>query len=436
MIFNILLAIFFVLFIYLVTRNLLWGLILISSFLPSYLIRFELFGLPTTVLEWMILITFFVWVYKHKADWGGVVKDVVHQRALPSPLNRWFWAIILFFGFSLISVYTAPNHWAALGVWRAYFLEPIIFFAIFISTVTKREDLYKIIWGLVLGAVPIAVFGVMQQFTGWFIPNLYWQAVATRRVTSIFGHPLALALFLAPLLPFVIYLFDHDFRKTKGLVRHDLFYSLIFFIFFLAIFFTQSMGAMLAIVGAVLFFGLLFRRTRKISFLVIIVVGLFLWLSPLKEPFKEEVMFQGFSGQLRVSMWGETIEMLSDHPLWGAGLSAYQEVVKPYHILAWAEIYPYPHNIVLNFWSEIGFFGLVAFLWLLLLFWRAGFELLKQRTGEDLWLVETILASMLIMLIQGLVDAPYFKNDLAVFFWLLMGMMVVNIKMNQKYVRT
>ncbi len=285
---------------------------------------------------------------------------------------------------------------------------------------------------MILGALPIVIFAVIQKFTGWFIPNPYWQAEATRRVTGIFEHPLALALFLAPLLPFVVYLFDHDFRKTKGLVWHDFFYSLIFFLFFLAVFFTGSSGALIALAGAFLFFGLLFRRTRKISLAVIIIAFLFFWFSPLKEPFREEVLFQGFSGQLRVNMWGETIEMLRDHPLWGAGLSAYQEVVRPYHILMWAEIYPYPHNIILNFWSEIGFFGLVAFLWLVLLFWRGGFELMRQKKGEDLLLVEVIMASMLVMLIQGLVDAPYFKNDLAVFFWLLMGMMAVSFKINKK----
>jgi len=75
-------------------------------------------------------------------------------------------------------------------------------------------------------------------------------------------------------------------------------------------------------------------------------------------------------------------------------------------------------------------------LWLLLLFFRASWEILKPHRGEDLWLVEIISASMLIIFIQGLVDVPYFKNDLAIFFWLLMGLMAINLKFSQQYDRS
>jgi len=436
MLFIVLLAIFYLLFAFLSYRNLLWGLILIGAFLPSYLIRYNIFGFPSTVLEGMILIVFGLWIVQHRRQWAGVVQAASRGKKLPNPFGRWFFATVLFLIASLVSIYIAPNHWSALGLWRAYFLEPIIFFIILISTVKNKEDAYKIIWGVVLGGIPVAALAVAQKFTGWLIPNPFWQAEATRRVTSVFGYPNAVALYLTPLLPLVVYLFENSVRKTKGLIWQDLFYSVIFFLFILAIIFTKSAGALIALAGTLIVLGLLFRRTRKFVVGLIIVGAALFLLTPLKDPIKEEFLFKGVSGQLRISMWGETVEMLRNHPIFGAGLSAYQEVVHSYHILPWAEIYLYPHNLFLNFWSEVGFVGLVAFLWLLLLFFRASWEILKPHRGEDLWLVEIISASMLIIFIQGLVDVPYFKNDLAIFFWLLMGLMAINLKFSQQYDRS
>lgn len=436
MLFIVLLAIFYLLFTFLSYRNLLWGLVLIGACLPSYLLRYSFFGLPTTVLEGMIVIVFVLWIGQHRQQWVGVIKAASRGKRLPDPFGRWFFATVLFLIASLVSVYISPNHWSALGLWRAYFLEPIIFFIILISTVKNKEDIYKIIWGVVLGAVPIAALAVVQKFTGWLIPNPFWQAVATRRVTSVFGYPNAVALYLTPMLPLVVYLFENSVRKTKGLIWQDLFYSAVFFLFVLAIIFTKSAGGLVALAGTLIILGLLFRRTRKLVLGLLIVGALLFLLTPLKDPVKEEFLFRGVSGQLRISMWGETVEMLRSRPIFGAGLAAYQDIVRPHHILSWAEIYLYPHNLFLNFWSEIGLVGLASFLWLVVLFFRASWQTLKRHRGMDLWLVEIISASMLIIFIQGLVDVPYFKNDLAIFFWLLLGLMAINLKFSNQYDRT
>ncbi|MEA3272948.1 MAG: hypothetical protein U9P90_04770, partial [Patescibacteria group bacterium] len=52
-----------------------WGIYLICAFLPTYLIRFEIFGLPITVLEVMILILFATWLIR------GGYKNVIPAKA-------------------------------------------------------------------------------------------------------------------------------------------------------------------------------------------------------------------------------------------------------------------------------------------------------------------------------------------------------------------
>ena len=56
--------IYLLIFAFISYRNLAVALAMIVAFLPSYLIRFQIWILPTTVLEGMILIVFFVWFAK------------------------------------------------------------------------------------------------------------------------------------------------------------------------------------------------------------------------------------------------------------------------------------------------------------------------------------------------------------------------------------
>lgn len=133
--------------------------------------------------------------------------------------------------------------------------------------------------------------------------------------------------------------------------------------------------------------------------------------------------------------------------LLGVGLSNYPLAVKPFHqegvffdfdkdanfeqkLRASAEyrashwqpvdIYQYPHNIFLNFWTELGLLGMLLFGWLLLKFLYYA-SLLYSKTGDFLAL--GMLASMICVLVHGLVDVPYFKNDLSVLWWLLFAML-------------
>ena len=116
--------------------------------------------------------------------------------------------------------------------------------------------------------------------------------------------------------------------------------------------------------------------------------------------------------------------MLKDHPIFGAGLGGYPIVFRPYHHATAIEIFQYPHNIVLNFWSEMGLGGVVVFIWMVILWIRAA---KKDPTSKSYKLTTNsfvMIAPLIAILIHGLVDVPYFKNDLAILFWLLIFLTV------------
>ncbi|MCH8049550.1 hypothetical protein IH979_02465, partial [Patescibacteria group bacterium] len=73
------------------------------------------------------------------------------------------------------------------------------------------------------------------------------------------------------------------------------------------------------------------------------------------------------------------------------------------------------HNIFLNIWSELGILGLLAF------FWLAFYTIRTIQIHRDDALKLAAFAALATMVIHGLVDVPYFKNDLAVMTWLLLA---------------
>src|SRR5258707_13925561 len=98
-------------------------LILILQFLilalsPLYILRFNIFGLPSTLLEsllWIYFISFVVRFCKEGMKWQKFV-------------GSFNYPISLFLGAAIISVFVSPDLWGGLGILRAYFLEPILFF--------------------------------------------------------------------------------------------------------------------------------------------------------------------------------------------------------------------------------------------------------------------------------------------------------------------
>jgi O-antigen ligase len=132
----------------------------------------------------------------------------------------------------------------------------------------------------------------------------------------------------------------------------------------------------------------------------------------------------GDSFTTRQEMWSETWQMLGDNWWTGAGLASYPERVAPYHQKDYIEIYLYPHNVIFNFWSEIGLVGLIGFVLMVVCFFVVP---LKNLAKQDRVKVLILKAGMFVLLVHGLVDVPYFKNDLAVLWWMiLVGALITN----------
>jgi putative inorganic carbon (hco3(-)) transporter len=124
----------------------------------------------------------------------------------------------------------------------------------------------------------------------------------------------------------------------------------------------------------------------------------------------------------RTHLWQATLQMLRDHPIFGSGLFGFARGIQPYRGGVYEENLIYPHNIVLNMWTETGLLGLAGFLWLLLQTFRVSWT--GWRSGPAAWraIQLGIVLAMVAVIVHGLVDVPYFKNDLALEFWTFLGL--------------
>jgi len=414
------LIIYFLLFLFLAIKNLKLGIFWIIFTLPAYLIRFSVFGFPTTLLEISILLLFVVWLVKQIKQVKFYKFSITNYQLLIT--------IALFLIAATISIFVSPSIQSAAGIWKAYFIEPILFLIVFVSTI-KREDLKRVFMFSCFNVFLLSIFALYQKFTGAFIFNEFWAAEATRRVTSVFPYPNALALFLAPVVIILLGYFVYQIKNSSGnwkLVIGNYLYLVSCILGVLAIYFTKSKGALLAVLAGIIFYAIFYKGYRKIfiTILIITIIAFITIIASNPDLLKGSATIEGGDSiSTRVDMWKEAWQMLKTKPLLGAGLAGYQTAVAQFHEKDYIEIFLYPHNIFLNFWTEIGLLGLLAFVGIVIWFYKSGFKLMRDKLLNCYIVI--LLAGMTALLVHGLVDVPYFKNDLSILFWIIIGIMIV-----------
>lgn len=450
---TILIITFLALFTLLAYKKLDWAILFIVAGTPLYLLRFKLLGIPMTILEAMILITFGIWF---------ILKDGAKLKTLFKKEGRinypYKWEVIAVLIISWIAIVVAGVNKEALGIFKAYFFEPLLLFILVINLFSNSEGRRKIILSLGISALIVALFAIYQKITGQFINNPFWAASETRRAVSFFGYPNAIGLFLAPItMLFIGQLFSKVTKKEK------IFFGFTIITSVLAIYFAKSEGALIGLAAAIFIFALLANKKLRIVALATFTICLITFFSyaPLRNFVIQKITLNDLSGQIRQQQWIETKKMFAaGHLIQGAGLSGYQKAVTSYHQdgiflknddpdwlekirtseeyrkKMWqpTEVYLYPHNIILNFWSELGILGALLFCWIIAKFlWQSGHFFLTEKTNQERFIALGLLTSMIALSVHGLVDVPYFKNDLSALFWISIALLGgLTLKQNEK----
>lgn len=367
---------------------------LFLALLPTYLIRFSIGPLPTTFLEVSFWMLFGSWLLKNR-------KELWRRR-----LSRVEIVVgVLFCAVSIASLVVVPREHlvSSIGLWRAYLLEPFLFGWMALHALRDQEMRLRGFLSLALSAFVLAVFGIFQYSTRIGIPAP-WDIEG--RITSVFDYPNALGLFLAPVLSALL-VFGVSTWKQR-LRREKMFVVGTSVVLLLGIVLAKTEAALVAIPDALFIAFLVSPLSRKKQKIAALVLGVAIFVGMLFiAPVREKVFLQDFSGSVRISQWRETLQLLSDHPIAGAGFGYYPEMFRGYHTDWQYEIFQYPHTILLNTWVELGILGVilgcVAIVYLAKKTWERRQDPLVFAAG----------IALLTMCTHGLVDVPFFKNDLA-----------------------
>ena len=384
-----------------------------AACLPLYAIRWQVGPVPTTLLENLILATIAVYVV---ALWRAR-----QLRLHRSPIDL---PILLLLVSGVISVVVAKDHRAALGLYRAYFIEPIALFYVAIDLLKRPEDYRRVLLAFGIGTSAFAGLNI-ANFATAFVQN---RISLGSPPSAIYLSANEVAMYLEPPLAFAtaFVLFARR-RLERGL---GVVWALVVGV---ALILTLSRGAFLALAMFAIFVILTLNPAiRRPAFAAVGVVALAA-VAVLAVGSQTPVVVHRLSlkaleytSVTRLEIYWDTLRMVLPHPIFGLGLGGYLLV---YH--GFPEIYP--HDIWLTFWVELGLLGLVAFAMIFVRLLRSGWRALPLARDFDRIVLWGAVGALVLWGVHGLFDSPYWKNDMSVEFWLVAAMLVTvtsSIKQN------
>ncbi len=388
-----------------------WLLAITAACLPLYAVRWDYGQLPTTLLENLVVATVLLYLValSRERQW----------RRLRSLRTAYDIPILLLLVAGVISLFVAKDHRAALGLYKAYFIEPVVLFYVATDLLRQRDDFRTLLLGFGVGTSLFALLNV-GYFIAAFVTNTVQYGAPP---SAIYTSSNEVAMFLEPPAAFAtaLVLFSDQRRDRRLALAWAIFLGA-------ALLLTFSRGAYLALAVFAILTLITVRPDLRKPLLAIAVVAAALVVITIVVASNTPLMESRFSYvalnytlQTRSIIYLATWQMLTAHPILGLGLGGYLYVLHGF-----PEIYP--HDAYLAFWAELGLLGLLAFVVILGgLLWR-GWRALPIAAGFERALLWGALGSFVLWGVHGIFDTPYWKNDMSVEFWLVAAIEVAVIR--------
>ncbi len=394
-----------------IKRSIRFALLLSVFLLPVAHLKVVIFGIPFYSVELPIVVALFAY------GWGWR-KKIFLPRGV-SVRDPFFLGIALFVSGALLSFFANPFSLTGLGMLKTWFAFPLVWVWLWIETDPDSPNTeYALLWWL--GSIALGSFASMTYF---FRGALSYDG----RLMGWYTSPNYLAFFLAPGILLAYSFCFHPLFSKKKIFRYVFFAVLL--LLAVTVFFTHSYGVWSGIVLAGLFI-LFFDKTVALSWhkkvfaiiLLGVLCGIFIFFESGSEKWQALTSFQERSSfSSRIMIWQAAIKIIGEHFFLGIGIGRFQEVYLSYQqyfppYLEWAV--PQPHNVYLALWLQTGLVGLAGFVFLVSAWIARMMAIVSSRSSGAAQSTAVLLIALLILtLVTGITDTPFFKTDLAYMFW-------------------
>ena len=194
--------------------------------------------------------------------------------------------------------------------------------------------------------------------------------------------------------------------------RKSLFWYLGALVIFLAMVYTYTRMALLAVFFGFFLMVFKMKRFRLIGIIILLLIPLLIPASMIDRV--QQTFSFDMSIFIRVLAWYHALKQIAAHPLFGIGISTWQTWylnVIPFTFL-YAE---HPHNLFLRVFVEIGVFGFICYFWIIYRVMR-DFRRRVVKPSQDNY-YSVIYIGMLSLLFACLTDVFIQQYDLSVAFW-------------------
>ncbi len=352
-----------------------------------------------------------------------------------------------------VATLAARFHTVAFREYREMIVEPIVYYWLISQRLNHAVGAAMLALSVVAAGTVVSVLGALQiHFRPQdmaFAQNL---VPPQRLVVAVYGNennlgllidralPMALALALAPGW-IALFTRGQDARPTLfvgRLVQGGLLIASALMLYIL--YRTQSRGgeAATALCAGILFVVWQIRRPVVLGIgAVAVAIAAFLARHRIASYAQGG---HGFSNDAHQSIWQSALRMIRDHPVFGVGPDNFlyyysnDNTCAPGHIAHWYYVQAgtnfercisHPHNMFMDYWLSTGILGLAAGLTLLAMAVVLGARAYRRANGALKGPILAALVALAAFVAHGQVDNSYFLPDMAVYFWLCLGIIAV-----------
>ncbi|MEI6650415.1 MAG: O-antigen ligase family protein [Candidatus Moraniibacteriota bacterium] len=388
--------------------------------LPFSQARVMLFDIPLYVTEFLILIATVLFSV-------ALAKKERHVRPVPPLLVVGFGLILV--GIVLSSVLSSGMSSQELGAIKSWVVFPAIF-GFLLFQVTERKELIRMILSFWYASV------LVVASVSW-LPGVFSAITYDGRLMSLFPSPNHLSFFLLPGI-----LIGSYFLAILKSLRMQAVSVLATGIIFIALYRTQSQGALLSSLFGVSILIITEKYgKRAVKRLLVGSVVLLICISGYLVASGEWSRLS--TGEIRtplasrVMIWNAAFSMLRTHPLFGIGPRNFQDeylvlqkAFPPY--LEWTA--PHPHDVFLSFWLSGGALSLIGYGILIVYTFKNALSGLSLKDPPTRMISILSLSLLAAIVLHGLVDDTYFRNDLSLVFWTVIVLSCVTVADTEKTV--